>query len=308
MELLKEFPEIPWFAEEYSTAPHPKIEFPTGARIAVVIHTALEAWSELSNAAITHYRAAQTEEDPLAASQAGEYDFDSVSMHDYGGRCGIHRILDLYEKHDIRGTFAINGLAAVRYPEALRRIGAGGHELAAHAWAQDIRHAIMTPDLQRRDIEMTAEAIEKAGGRRPVGWISPGGGSSASTLRYLVDRGFEWIGDPKNDDDPYILRPEGGGRIVAVGSRGGRTGINDIEILRGGQPRALLQRFIDEFDYMYEESASRPRIVFAVMHAEVQSASVTRVYDEMIKYVKGFPGVWFTSRGELARLVLDQND
>ena len=306
MKLLTEFPEIPWYAKEYSTAPRPKFAWPNGARIAVLIHTALEAWSELPDPAITHFRAAQSEFTPLGGDQAEAYDFNSASMHDYGGRTGIYRVLDLYKKHGITGTFAVNGLAAERYPDALRRIGAEGHELAAHAWAQDIRHSIMTEELQQIDIERTADEIEKAGGKRPVGWISPGGGSTDKTLEYLVDRGFEWIGDPKNDDDPYILNTSGG-RIVAIGSRGGRTGINDIELMRGGQPRALYQRFVDEFDYMYEEALTRPRLVFAVMHAEVQTPSATRVYDEMIKYAKGFPGVWFTTRGEVARLVLESN-
>lgn len=301
---LTEYPEIPWYAREYSTAPKVDVSWPNGCRLAVVIHCSFEVWSELMDPTITAFRSAQTEFAAPPSGVPASFDFFSASTHDYGGRVGVYRMLRLYEKHRLRGTFSISGLATDRYPDAVKEIAAAGHDIAAHGWTQDIRHSMMSPELQHDEIRRCVHALEALTGRRPTGWISPGGGGTEHLLELLVEEGFEWIGDPKNDDDPYFMDVNGR-RLVVIASKSGRTSVNDVELYRGVQPRDLFHKFVDEFDQLYEESLTSPKIVFAATHAELQVPNNTRMWDEMIKYARQFPGVWFTTRGEVARRLLD---
>lgn len=306
VERLTEYPQIPWHAQEYSTAPKLDLTWPNGSRLAVVIHCSFEVWSELMDPTITAFRSAQTEFAAPPSGISAPFDFFSASTHDYGGRVGVYRMLRLYEKHGLRGTFSISGLATERYPDAVKEIAAAGHDVAAHGWAQDIRHSMLSPELQHDEIRRCVRALEGLTGRRPRGWISPGGGGTEQLLELLAEEGFEWIGDPKNDDDPYFMDVNGK-RLVVVASKSGRTSVNDVELYRGIQPRDLFHKFVDEFDQLYEESQTSAKIVFAATHAELQVPNNTRMWDEMIKYARQFPGVWFTTRGEIARHLLDSH-
>lgn len=304
---LDRYPDIPWHIEQFSKAPRVKFEWPNGARLAVLVHTAFEAWSEIQSPAVNWFRSIQSDAPPggwLPAGATTEVDFVPATEHDYGGRTGIWRVLDLYKKYEIPGTFATSGLCTERYPDAVKAIVQQGHEIAAHAWAQDIRHSILPPEIQRADIQRCVSAFEHLTGQRPHGWISPGGGSTEHTARFLVAEGFNWYGDPKNDDDPYAVTIDGAPLIV-IGSKRGRTGVNAADIIKQGENRDLYHRFVDEFDGLYEESATRPRMITAVMHAELQTAGANRVFDDMIQYARRHTKLWFATRGMVARHLLD---
>src|SRR5919108_4584344 len=44
------------------------------------------------------------------------------------------RLLDIFSEHDVRGTFFVLGWVAERWPELVKRIAAGGHEIASHGF------------------------------------------------------------------------------------------------------------------------------------------------------------------------------
>lgn len=307
----KKYPDIPWHAKPYSTAPHLEFEWPNKARIAVLIHTAFEQWSEIEDVPqIKWLRNSQSDAPPTGWIPEGvkqPYDWSTFIEHDYAGRIGIWRVLDLYKKYGIKGTIACNGLVTERYPEAVKEIARQGHEIAAHSWAQDIRHTLLSPELQHQEIRRCVEAFEKLTGKRPVGWISPGGQATPHLLGFLEQEGFIWCGDPgKNDDLPYPFEVNGR-KMMAIGSRKGTSGINACTInMNDFSQRELYERFVDEFDALYEESRpGRPTLIYAVMHAELQTAGLTRLFEKMIQYAKQFSGVWFSNRGEVARHLLD---
>lgn len=49
-----------------------------------------------------------------------------------------HRLLDLFDRHDIRATFFVLGWIAERQPALVRRIAAAGHEIACHGWSHQL--------------------------------------------------------------------------------------------------------------------------------------------------------------------------
>src|SRR5580692_2567714 len=49
----------------------------------------------------------------------------------------LPRLLDLLASHGVAASFFVEGLNAQMYPDALRAILAGGHEVAVHAWRHE---------------------------------------------------------------------------------------------------------------------------------------------------------------------------
>lgn len=74
----------------------------------------------------------------------------------------VDALLELFAAHGVRATFFTLGWVAERYPDLIRRIVAGGHELASHGY-EHIRADAQTPDAFRSDIRRTKRLLEEIG-------------------------------------------------------------------------------------------------------------------------------------------------
>src|SRR5258708_20015151 len=99
--------------ETYS-GPRPPIKFPNDARICVSVTIAFEAFLFHG-----HYGHATT--------KPGKVSHFSLSYAEYGPRVGFWRILQTLDRHGIKATFDVGGLAAERHPHILRAMRDGGH-------------------------------------------------------------------------------------------------------------------------------------------------------------------------------------
>ena len=79
------------------------------------------------------------------------------------------RILELFDAHQVRGTFFTLGWIAERYPELVRRIVQNGHELASHGW-EHIRVSVQTPQGFREDVTRTRKLLEDISGQSVKGY------------------------------------------------------------------------------------------------------------------------------------------
>lgn len=84
----------------------------------------------------------------------------------------VERILALLARHDVRATFFTLGWIAERYPQLVRRIVAGGHELASHGYGHE-----RASDLSRvqfsDDITRARGLLEDIGGVAVTGYRAP---------------------------------------------------------------------------------------------------------------------------------------
>lgn len=79
------------------------------------------------------------------------------------------RILDLFARHQIRGTFFVLGWVADRYPELLKKVALAGHELASKGYFhRSVRE--MTREEFLEDAIRSREAIEHASGQKVFGY------------------------------------------------------------------------------------------------------------------------------------------
>jgi hypothetical protein len=138
-------------------------------------------------------------------------DYRHYTARDYGNRVGVYRLLEAAEKVGARVSVAANGAIAERYPELIRDIVAGGHEIIAHS--TDMNGTIATgigEDAERALIAGSLDAIEAAAGARPTGWLSIARAQSFDTPRLLAEAGLAYMCDWVNDDLPYAMTTEAG--------------------------------------------------------------------------------------------------
>jgi len=79
------------------------------------------------------------------------------------------RILDLFDSHQVRGTFFVLGWIAERYPDLIRKIDVSGHEVASHGW-EHIRVSAQTPAEFRADVDRTRKLLQDLSGQPVLGY------------------------------------------------------------------------------------------------------------------------------------------
>jgi polysaccharide deacetylase family protein (PEP-CTERM system associated) len=102
------------------------------------------------------------------------------------------RILELFDAYRVHGTFFTLGWVAERYPSLVKKIVAGGHEIASHGW-EHIRVNTQTPQEFRQDIERTRKLLEDIGGEQVKGYRAASysiGASEAWAWEELAEAGY----------------------------------------------------------------------------------------------------------------------
>ena len=129
-----------------------------------------------------------------------------ISRGEFGAAVGLPRILDLLKDRAIRATFCVPGHTARAYPDLVARIDDEGHEIVHHGWVHE-NPADFDREGEKRNLELTFQALEDAAGVRPVGYRSPAWDFSANTVDLLLD--YDFLYDSScmgNDFYPYYLR------------------------------------------------------------------------------------------------------
>lgn len=81
-------------------------------------------------------------------------------------------LLELFAEHDIQVTFFMLGWIAERYPQLVRRLVAGGHELASHGYDHQ-RVTGLDAESFRRDLVRAKGILEDCSGVRVIGYRAP---------------------------------------------------------------------------------------------------------------------------------------
>ena len=218
----------------------------------------------------------------------------------YGGRRGVWRLMDLFDLHQVKGSFLVNGSAAEKFPQAVKEIQKRGHEIAAYGYSGDRILSSLSPEEEKKEILKSLQILADVTGTKPVGWVSPDLRPGDGTLGVLADEGMMWNGDFPNDDLPYMIKVGGKPLLIIP-----YTMESDDKLIYsiGGQPTSVwTQCFTDGLDVLCEEGKTHPKMLNASIHAHMMGRAVgTKAIDEAIRYAKSQPKVWITTRTEIAK-------
>ena len=117
-------------------------------------------------------------------------DYAQLTHREYGHRVGVFRVLDTLEKHGIKATVAMDALTAEHYPYLVEHCLGRGCEIIGHGISVSrMITSRMTEQEETEYIQSSVDAITRATGSAPVGWLGPEYGESARTPKLLSSCG-----------------------------------------------------------------------------------------------------------------------
>jgi polysaccharide deacetylase family protein (PEP-CTERM system associated) len=82
------------------------------------------------------------------------------------------RLLDLFERFSVHGTFFVLGWVAERFPGLVREVADRGHEIASHGYLHELVYTL-DPERFAADVRRSVDVIESACGIRARGYRAP---------------------------------------------------------------------------------------------------------------------------------------
>ncbi|HEV8616961.1 MAG TPA: polysaccharide deacetylase [Methylomirabilota bacterium] len=136
----------------------------------------------------------------------------TLSQGAFGVLEALPRILDLLRDSEIHSSFFIPAWVIEHYPDAVKAIVAGGHEVGCHG---DVHEKVSDLDAAQEEAILTRsiDVVTKHAGRRPAGYRAPAWQLSPRTIGLLARHGFEYSSNMMDRLRPY-LHPAAGGRAV----------------------------------------------------------------------------------------------
>ncbi|THU77006.1 glucose 1-dehydrogenase [Dendrothele bispora CBS 962.96] len=256
-----------------------------------------------------------------------------VSRGIFGATVGIDRILNLFDKYQIKATFFIPAHTVESFPVGVGKIRDGGHEIGLHGYTHEHASAL-TPTQERDILTKSIQVITDFTGKKPRGWTGPHWETSPNTIRFLEEFGLEYDHSHMHHDSqlyylPYpperlvpttmlvsastwmkpmsTLKPS---KIVEVPAN---WHLDDWPPLQLNLRQASTHGFVDpyvvermwreQFDYCYREAGDEGSFVFVIsIHPQVSGKPhVTLMHERLIEYINKHKGVEWCTLEEMVK-------
>jgi peptidoglycan/xylan/chitin deacetylase (PgdA/CDA1 family) len=259
--------------------------WPEGYRAAVVLCFDFDAESALL------FR----EPEKAARSLAG------LEERRYGPRVGVPRILSLMDRYNLKSTFYVPGWVAENHTVICKAIRDAGHEIGAHG---NVHEALdhLNPEQEVAVLRESLRILDDYLNVKPVGYRSPSWELNLGTPALLKEHGLLYDSSLMGNDVPYWLEtPQGRLAELPV-----QWLLDDAPLFRHvygatnaiADPDRVLRMWSQEFKALYEENGC----FILTCHPWISGrASRIALLEELIRYMRSFPGVWFTTCAELAQ-------
>lgn len=105
-----------------------------------------------------------------------------------------HGLMELFDIHQIKGTFFILGWVAEKHPELVKDITKAGHEVASHGYSHQLIYS-QTPEVFREETKRSKAILEDLSGKSVDGYRAASYSitrKSLWALNILAELGFTW--------------------------------------------------------------------------------------------------------------------
>lgn len=263
----------------------PKPVWPNNARCAVFISFDLDAESSW------------IARDPSNIRRPG-----TLSQGTFGAKIGVPRILELLEEEGLQSTFFIPGWVADHRAQRVEMIAKAGHEIGHHGYL----HKWIDPDDhagEEEELYKGLESLMRVTGQRPVGYRAPSGETSPRLIELLLDNGFLYDSSMLDAINPYRHYVEG--RKNPLVELPWHWGLDDVPYLvtsiKFHRPiftnDHIFSIWKEEFDAIYAEGG----LFTLINHPQaIGRPSRLAMLRKLIRYMRGFDGVWFATGRQIA--------
>ena len=266
--------------------------WPDGARMVISMSMQMEAGAQPSSGA----------ESPMPPIDLKYPDLPATKWYEYGFKEGLPRLLDMFDRQQVKVTSHMVGAAVDLHPRLAREIVQRGHEASGHGQTWTAQYS-MTPEQERESYEQSIKSIERATGTKPVGFNAFWLRGTPHTLEILQELGFIYYIDDASRDEPFLINVKGRPFVVVPYT----LHMNDIVNYetRYFSSQEYAGDLKAEFDMLYAESGNRRRMMSVSAHDRIAGRpSRTKVLEDFIAYAQSHPGVVFRRKDEIARFAL----
>jgi peptidoglycan/xylan/chitin deacetylase (PgdA/CDA1 family) len=270
----------------------PASKWADGSRLVISVSMQFEAGGQPDSA-----------ESPFPQNmQKGFKDLPGETWYQYGYKEGIPRMLDLWDKYNIKITSHMVGSAVLKNPKLAKEIVGRGHEATAHGmnWATQYT---MSYEEEKKFIKDGVDAVKHITGFTPVGYNANWLRRGENTLRILQELGFTYHIDDLSRDEPFIIQVNNKDFAVVPYT----LRCNDIVLIEGKNFSAdqFLNQLKLEFTQLYEESAVKRRQMSISFHDRIGgSPQIVQAAKEFFEFASRQKGVVFKRKDEIAKMTL----
>jgi peptidoglycan/xylan/chitin deacetylase (PgdA/CDA1 family) len=112
-----------------------------------------------------------------------------ISRGVFGATVGIDRLLNLWDKYNIKATWFTPAHSAESFPKQIRKIVDKDHEIALHGYTHEFVSTLS--EQQQRDVlEKSIQVLTDIVGKKPRGWTAPAWSTSKETIQLLEEFGI----------------------------------------------------------------------------------------------------------------------
>ena len=285
--------QVPPGPEEQDRYPYSAIvdrkplRWPNGARVAVWVIPNIE-----------HFLFDRPSTSVTAVTASLVPDVLNYSWRDYGVRVGIWRMMEVMEKHGVKGTVALNSDVCRHYPRIIEGGKQLGWEWMGHGNNNSTLINRQSEDEERELIKNVIDTIKASTGAQPRGWLSPALSESHRTLDILAENGIQYVGNWVNDEQPYPMRVKSGSMISMPYS----IEMNDIPVFldQGQSPETFGRMICDQFDVLYEDGAKTGRVMSICLHPFlIGHPHRSKYFDQALAHIRSRQEVWVTTGGKI---------
>ena len=269
------------------------LRWPDNARVALCVIVNLEhtEWSP--------------PEGSFSASLAGGLgirpfpDYSRFSHREYGHRVEIFRVLDVLERYGIKATVAMDVQTAENYPYLVNHCKDRGCEIIGHGVSASQMITSNMPEQEELEyIRACVEALRRATGTAPAGWLGPEFGESSRTPGLLAQAGISYVCDWVNDEQPYSMTVQSG-ELFALPVM---LEMDDVNAL--WDRRVTIDRYgellKDGFDTLYRDGDQNGRLMVLNLHPWLIGQPFRIGYlDEALGHMFQRQGVWAATGSEI---------
>ncbi len=283
------------------------LRWPNGARLALILTFNLEYWDLTRDTDGPYYAGGPAIlPDPLPGNVP---DYPNHTWREYGQRVGIWRLMDIFDRAGVPASCTMNAKMGLERRAVIDAANERGWELVAHNYVQTdlLTNYFGDVEKEREIVLETLRVYEKTVGRPAKGWLSSSLRCNASTVEIIAEQGLIYTNDFMNDDQPYLMHTESG-PIVSVPYS---NEVNDFTIYlrRGMTNDQAFEVLRDQFDELYREGGESGRLMNVGIHPHVWGQPFrVRALRDFLDYAKGFEGVWFAKREEIAEWYLENHE
>lgn len=227
-------------------------------------------------------------------------DVVGYSQRTWGNTVGHWRLMDLFDKYDLRGSISLSIGLVDHHPEIIEAVAARKWEFFSHG-IYNTRFSYEMDEAQERAVlEDSIRTVQQATGERIRGYLAPALTHTEKTLDLIAEYDFWYTCDLFQDDQPQPLKTKNG-KLVSMPYS---LEVNDVITysVQGWSPERYTELLINHFNQLLKEGEKSGTVMCIPLHAYlVSQPHRLKCFEEALKHICSHKDdVWFTTGAEIA--------